>query len=218
MTPGSLEGTTYMTAVPVATTAGGPAPAAAASAIANPAPLGLVAFGLTTLLLSFINAGIIPSTGPTSGSIFVVLAVAIPFGGATQVLAGMWEFRTGNTFGAVAFTSYGAFWISFVLINTLFGADLPKDPTPILGLYALAWGIFTAYMFIASLGGASRAVSVVFILLALTFFALAIGFWGKSTSWTNIAGYLGIATAVAAIYTSFAGVANANFKRTVLPI
>jgi succinate-acetate transporter protein len=147
-----------------------------------------------------------------------VLAVAIPFGGATQVLAGMWEFRTGNTFGAVAFTSYGAFWISFVLINTLFGADLPKDPTPILGLYALAWGIFTAYMFIASLGGASRAVSVVFILLALTFFALAIGFWGKSTSWTNIAGYLGIATAVAAIYTSFAGVANANFKRTVLPI
>src|ERR1700693_821666 len=151
-----------MTAVPVATASGGPAPAVAVSPIANPAPLGLVAFGLTTLLLSFINAGIIPAD-----SLPVVLATAIPFGGTAQVLAGMWEFRTGNTFGATAFTSYGMFWISFVLINTTFGSLLPKDPTPILGLYALAWGIFTAYMFIASLGGASRAVSLVFLLLAL---------------------------------------------------
>jgi len=172
-----------------------------------------VAFGLTTLLLSFINAGIIPAD-----SLPVVLATAIPFGGAAQVLAGMWEFRTGNTFGATAFTSYGMFWISFVLIFTVFAKALPADPTPIVGLYLFGWGIFTLYMFIASLGGASRAVSLVFILLALTFFALAIGAWGKSTSWNNIGGYLGIATAVAAIYTSFAGVANANFKRTLLPI
>jgi succinate-acetate transporter protein len=216
MTPGSLEGITFMTAVPVATTAGGPAPAVVVSPIANPAPLGLVAFGLTTLLLSFINAGIIP---PDSTA--VVLATAIPFGGVAQILAGMWEFRTGNTFGATAFTSYGMFWISFVLINTTFGSLLPKDPTPILGLYALAWGIFTAYMFIASAGGASRAVSLVFLLLALTFIALAIGFWGHDLSghgWNQIAGYLGIATAVAAMYTSFAGVTNANFKRTLLPI
>ena len=180
---------------------------------ANPAPLGLVAFGLTTLLLSFINAGIIPAD-----SLPVVLATAIPFGGTAQVLAGMWEFRTGNTFGATAFTSYGMFWISFVLIFTVFAKALPTDPTPIVGLYLFGWGIFTLYMFVASLGGASRAVSLVFILLALTFFALAIGAWGKSTSWNNIGGYLGIATAVAAIYTSFAGVTNANFKRTVLPI
>ncbi|HVC42955.1 MAG: acetate uptake transporter [Candidatus Dormibacteria bacterium] len=193
-----------------------PAPSMAAAVIANPAPLGLVAFGLTTLLLSFINAGVIPGT-----SVPVVLATAIPFGGLCQLLAGMWEFRTGNTFGATAFTSYGAFWISFVLINTTFGAELPKDPTPILGLYALAWGIFTLYMFAASLGGASRAVSLVFLLLALTFFALAIGFWGHDaggTGWTQIGGILGILTAVAAMYTSFAGVLNANFKRTVLPI
>ena len=202
-----------MTAVPVATASGGPAPAVAVSPIANPAPLGLVAFGLTTLLLSFINAGIIPAD-----SLPVVLATAIPFGGTAQVLAGMWEFRTGNTFGATAFTSYGMFWISFVLIFTVFAKALPTDPTPIVGLYLFGWGIFTLYMFVASLGGASRAVSLVFILLALTFFALAIGAWGKSTSWNNIGGYLGIATAVAAIYTSFAGVTNANFKRTVLPI
>ena len=194
-------------------------PVVAVSPIANPAPLGLVAFGLTTLLLSFINANIIPGS-----SLPVVLAVAIPFGGLCQIFAGMWEFRTGNTFGATAFTSYGAFWISFVLIQTTFVKLLPPDPTPILGLYAFAWGIFTLYMFVASLGGASRAVSLVFILLALTFFFLAAGFWGKSPSGTStfglttIGGYLGIATAVAAMYTSFAGVLNANFKRVVLPI
>ena len=194
-----------------------PAPAA------NPAPLGLVAFGLTTLLLSCINAGFIsaaPGT-PTAGSAAVVLAVAIPFGGLGQILAGMWEFRVGNTFGATAFTSYGLFWISFVLINTTFAHDLPKDPTPILGLYALAWGIFTLYMFVASLGGASRAVSLVFILLALTFFALAIAFWGKSdpsAGWNQIAGWLGILTAAAAMYASFAFVVNANFKRVILPV
>src|SRR6202162_3152185 len=189
-----------MTAVPVATASGGPAPVAAVSPIANPAPLGLVAFGLTTLLLSFINAGTIPAE-----CLPVVLATAIPFGGTAQVLAGMWEFRTGNTFGATAFTSYGMFWISFVLIFTVFAKALPTDPTPIVGLYLFGWGIFTLYMFVASLGGASRAVSLVFILLALTFFALAIGAWGESASWHNIGGYLGIATAVAAIYTSFAG-------------
>jgi uncharacterized protein len=216
MTPDSQEGITTMTAVPVVAAVGVPAPVAVVTPVANPAPLGLVAFGLTTLLLSFINAGIIPAD-----SIAVVLATAIPFGGLAQILAGMWEFRVGNTFGATAFTSYGMFWISFVLINTTFGPLLPKDPTPILGLYALGWGIFTAYMFVASMGGASRAVSLVFLLLALTFIALAIGFWGHDApgkSWTQIGGILGIATAVVAIYTSFAGVANATYKRVLLPI
>ena len=146
--------------------------------VANPAPLGLIGFGMTTLLLGAINAGFItaaPGT-PTAGSAAVVLALAVAFGGAGQILAGMWEFRVGNTFGATAFTSYGLFWISFVLIETTFGHELPKDPTPILGMYALGWGIFTAYMFIASLGGASRGVSLVFFLLALTFITLAIAF------------------------------------------
>jgi succinate-acetate transporter protein len=191
--------------------------------VANPAPLGLIAFGMTTLLLSAINSGFIsavPGT-PTAGSAVVVLALAIAFGGAGQILAGMWEFRVGNTFGATAFTSYGLFWISFVLINTTFAPGLPKDPTPILGLYALAWGIFTAYMFIASLGGASRGVSLVFFLLALTFITLAIAFWAKSlpsAGWNQISGIIGLLTAIAAIYCSFAFVTNANFKRTVLPV
>jgi succinate-acetate transporter protein len=189
---------------------------------ANPAALGLIAFGMTTLLLGAINAGFISAApGPTAGSAAVVLAMAVAFGGVGQILAGMWEFKVGNTFGATAFTSYGLFWLSFVLINTTFAPGLPKDPTPILGLYALAWGIFTAYMFIASLGGASRGVSLVFFLLALTFITLAIAFWAKSlpsAGWNQISGILALITAVAAIYCSFAFVTNANFKRTVLPV
>jgi len=212
MTPGSLEGITHMTAVPVASTSGGPAPAVAVSSIANPAPLGLVAFGLTTLLLSFINAGVIPAD-----SVAVVLATAIPFGGVAQILAGMWEFRTGNTFGATAFTSYGMFWISFVLINTTFGSLLPKDPTPILGLYALAWGIFTAYMFIASLR-TTTAIATVFLLLAATFILLGIGDAGGNANITKLGGYVGLATAAAAWYASFAVVTNSTFGRTLLPV
>jgi succinate-acetate transporter protein len=189
---------------------------------ANPAALGLIAFGMTTLLLGAINAGFISAApGPTAGSAAVVLAMAVAFGGVGQILAGMWEFKVGNTFGATAFTSYGLFWLSFVLINTTFAPGLPKDPTPILGLYALAWGIFTAYMFIASLGGASRGVSLVFFLLALTFITLAIAFWAKSlpsAGWNQISGILALITAIAAIYCSFAFVTNANFKRTVLPV
>jgi len=177
---------------------------------------------MTTLLLGAINAGFISAApGPTAGSAAVVLAMAVAFGGVGQILAGMWEFRVGNTFGATAFTSYGLFWLSFVLINTTFAPLLPKDPTPILGLYALAWGIFTAYMFIASLGGASRGVSLVFFLLALTFITLAIAFWAKSApsaGWNQISGILALLTAVAAIYCSFAFVTNANFRRPVLPV
>ena len=110
--------------------------------------------------------GIIPST-----SIGVVLALAIPFGGACQLIAGLVAFRNGAHFAATAFCSYGAFWFSFVFIYTLFGSSLPKDPTPILGLYAMAWGLFTLYMTVASLAGA-KAVTVVFVLLTLTFVAV----------------------------------------------
>src|SRR5450631_67048 len=202
-----------MTQVSGATQA--PAAAPAPSLFAGPAPLGLVAFGMTTLLLSTINTGIIPATSTP-----IVLALAIPFGGACQVVAGFVAFRNGAHFAATAFTAYGAFWFSFVFINTLFGAELPKDPTPMLGLYAMGWGLFTAYMTVASLAG-TKAVTVVFALLTLTFVALGIGFWGHDApgaSWTQIGGILGLATAAAAIYTSFADVSNAVFGRTILPV
>jgi succinate-acetate transporter protein len=200
--------------------------------IADPAPLGLAAFALTTLVLSAINAGLInQATEP------LVLGLAIAYGGGAQLLAGMWAFRRGNTFAATAFSSYGAFWLSFWLIVQFFvpmiiagtakalgpgataaqvTAAATNNLNAILGLYLFVWGVFTAYMFIASLAGA-KAVQLVFILLTLTFFALAAGKWANSLSWGHIGGYLGIATAIAAFYTSFADVANANFKRTVLP-
>jgi len=209
-----------------------PAPAAAPVVLADPAPLGLVAFGLTTLVLSCINAGWIDKVNEP-----IVLGLAIPFGGFAQILAGMWAFRRGSTFAATAFTAYGAFWISFFLIVQYFAgavvAGTAKALGPgataaqiaaaagdhlnvILGLYLFAWGVFSAYMFLASLAG-SKAIQVVFFLLTLTFFALAIGKWNASESWEHIGGVLGVLTAVAALYTSFADVANANFKRTVLP-
>jgi succinate-acetate transporter protein len=114
----------------------------------NPAPLGLAGFGLTTLVLSFVNANIVGG-GPASFPI--VLGMAIAFGGSAQLLAGMWEFRTGNTFGAVAFTSYGAFWISFFFLVSFNVAELPKtEVLSALGLYLWAWGIFTGLLFVCT--------------------------------------------------------------------
>ncbi|MGC1185327.1 MAG: acetate uptake transporter [Candidatus Dormiibacterota bacterium] len=182
--------------------------------IADPAPLGLAGFGTTTLMLSFINAGIIASAGTGA-----VLAMAAAYGGTAQFLAGMWAFKRGNTFAATAFASYGAFWWSFYLINVVFGAGLGAAAGPILGLYAFAWFIFTGYMFIASLHG-TRAVQVIFFLLTITFLALAGGFWNwftDGTTLTTVGGYLGIATALAALYTSFADVLNATARRVILP-
>ncbi len=197
------------------TQAPAPVVVAASDLWAGPAPLGLAGFGFTTLLLSVLNVGIIPSS-----SIGVVLAMALPFGGACQVVAGLVAFKNGAHFAATAFLSYGAFWFSFVAIFTLFGSSLPKDPTPILGLYAMAWGLFTLYMTIASLAG-TKAVTAVFVLLTITFVLLGIGFWGHDAmghGMTQIGGIFGLATAAAAVYTSFADVTNAAFGRILLPV
>ena len=183
--------------------------------VGDPAPLGLAGFGITTLLLSLINAQILPATVTV-----LVMSMALAFGGLAQLLAGMWAFRRGNTFAATAFTSYGAFWLSFYLLVVVFlpGVKNPgaSDIENFIGWYLLGWGIFTAYMFIASLAGA-RAVQLVFLLLAVTFVVLAIGHFGKSTGILQVGGYIGLATAAAALYASFADVTNANFKRRVLP-
>ena len=184
--------------------------------VGDPAPLGLAGFAFTTLLLSLINTQILPKTVEV-----LVLSVALTFGGLAQFVAGMWAFKRGNTFAATAFTSYGAFWLSFYLLVVVFIPLVPKtaganDISNFVGWYLLAWGIFTAYMFIASLAGA-RAVQLVFLLLTITFVVLAIGNFGTSTSILQVGGYVGLATAAAAIYASFADVVNANFKRRVLP-
>jgi succinate-acetate transporter protein len=180
---------------------------------ADPGPLGLAAFALTTFILSMFNAGLVSHAGEP-----VVLGVALAYGGIAQLLAGMWEFRTGNTFGAVAFTSFGAFWISYFVLVTFDVGGIPAESvSAALGLYLIAWGIFTAYMFIASLR-TTAAIAVVFILLAVTFFLLGIGNANESDGLVEAGGWFGLATAAAAWYASFAAVTNSTFGRTVLPV
>jgi succinate-acetate transporter protein len=180
---------------------------------ADPGPLGLAAFALTTFVLSMFNSGLVSDAGEP-----VVLGLALAYGGLAQLLAGMWEFRTGNTFGAVAFTSFGAFWLSFWAFVTFYADKVPEaDAGHAVGLYLIAWGIFTAYMFIASLR-TTGAIALVFLLLAVTFILLGIGDAGAHENITKAGGYVGIATALAAWYASFAAVTNSTFGRTVLPV
>jgi succinate-acetate transporter protein len=181
---------------------------------ADPAPLGLAAFAATTFILSMFNAELMGKSGEP-----IVLGMALAYGGLAQLLAGMWEFRNNNTFGAVAFTSYGAFWLSFWAFEQFFADGIKNQATAshAVGLYLITWGIFTAYMFIASLR-VSAAVALVFVLLAATFLVLGIGNANVSTSTIKLGGYLGIATAIAAWYASFAAVTNDTFGRTVLPV
>jgi len=188
-------------------------PTAGGFKVADPGPLGLAAFALTTFVLSMFNSGILDARGEP-----VVLGLALAYGGFAQLLAGMWEFRTGNTFGAVAFTSYGAFWLSFFAFVQFFEKDVPAAvAAQAVGVYLVAWGLFTAYMFIASLR-TTGAIATVFFLLATTFFLLGIGDWTETTGITKAGGFVGLATAAAAWYASFAGVTNSTFGRTVLPV
>src|ERR1700755_101660 len=180
---------------------------------ADPGPLGLAGFALTTFVLSMFNSGLVSKAGEP-----VVLGLALAYGGIAQFAAGMWEFRTGNTFGAVAFSSFGAFWLSFWAFVQFFEKSAPAaDAGHAVGLFLIAWGIFTAYMFIASLR-TTAAVATVFFLLAITFFVLGIGNAGAHPNIIKAGGWSGLATAVAAWYASFAAVTNSTFGRIILPV
>lgn len=177
--------------------------------IADPGPLGLAGFGLTTCVLSAMNAGIVPAT-----DMGVVLPLAMAYGGASQLLAGMWEFRKGNTFGATAFTSYGAFWISFYLLVSHV-SSLGSGVGVGIGMFLLMWGIFTLYMFVGTFY-LNKALFFVFLFLTITFFLLAsANFSGTSVV---VGGWFGIITGVLALYTSFAGIMNANANKIVIPL
>ncbi len=171
--------------------------------IANPGPLGLAGFALTTFFLSSVNAQWL--TG--KGDIFVVIGLAVFYGGIAQFAAGMWEFRSGNTFGATAFTSYGAFWLSFAaLLLPGFGAAIGGASNSAIGFYLLGWTIFTGIMMLGSFR-TNGATALVFILLFVTFLLLAIGWLnGHNTNIIQIGGYTGVATAIVAWYTALAGV------------
>jgi uncharacterized protein len=184
--------------------------------LGDPGPLGLSAFALTTFVLSVINAQIIVPHPGSNQTIFV--GAAIFYGGIAQLLAGMWEFRGGNTFGAVAFTSYGAFWLSFAAFFIPGLGIKLTDLNPAIGLYLLGWTIFTAILMIASFR-LNGALATVFVLLFLTFVCLTIGGLASSVTWGQIGGWLGIVTALAAWYTAAAGLLRSVSGGTIqLPI
>jgi succinate-acetate transporter protein len=184
------------------------------SAFANPAPLGLIAFGLTTVILSLINAGVLPKGGEP-----VVLPLAFAFGGLIQMLAGLMEFRTGNTFGTVAFLSYGAFWWWFAFLVLLGGhgvLDLSQAGSTI-AVTLIGWGVFTLYMWIATFRLA-KALWWVFLTLWITFFLLGFGDLLSQPTISRTGGWMGLVCALLAMYTSFALVTNSTFGKTVLPL
>lgn len=175
--------------------------------LANPAPLGLMGFAATTWLLSLVNAGWFGAE-----SLPLVLAMALAFGGAAQVLAGLLSFVRGNTFATVAFVSYGSFWLSFVVY-----AHGTPAPAAFVGWYLFVWGVFTFFMWIAAFRH-STALQCVFLTLWVAFFLLAAGDWFAVKALHVAGGYAGLACAGLAAYLAAAEVLNEDYGRVVLPI
>jgi len=179
---------------------------------ANPAPLGLAAFGVTTVVLSSINAGILPPEATAA-----VVPLAFAFGGLAQLITGVLEFKNGNTFGTVAFTAYGAFWVWYSTLVWTIGAGWIKPPAPVgVGVVLLMWGVFTLYMWIATFK-ANKGVFTTFLFLWITFLLLAGGdfgwAWGK-----KMGGIAGLMTGFIALYVSFAEVVNSTFGKEAIPL
>ena len=177
--------------------------------IANPAPLGLLGFGMTTVLLNLHNAGIIPLSA-------VIVAMGFALGGAAQIIAGIFEFKKGNLFGATAFTAYGFFWWSLIVIWWNPTGSAAADMVS-MGYYLLLWGIFTLFMAIGTLKH-NRATQIVFFSLTILFFLLSIGDFSGVETITTVAGVVGIFCGFSAIYASLAQIINNEFGRTVLPL
>src|ERR1700682_2051634 len=180
--------------------------------IADPGPLGLAGFAMTTFVLSVFNAGLVT----TSGLVAVVLPLALFYGGLAQFVAGVWEFRKGNTFGALAFCSFGAFWLSFAAYAKFVEPGLGGNAHIATGIYLLGWAIFTGYMSIAAARG-NGAVLGVFVFLTLTFVALTIGIWRQTSAITRLGGWLGPRACALAWDASCAGGITPPWKRSLLP-
>jgi hypothetical protein len=181
---------------------------------ANPAPLGLAGFGLTTVVLSCINAGLLK--GDTPNLLAAVIPLAFAYGGLAQVIAGILEYKKGNTFGTTAFTSYGAFWFWYAFLLWTVGAGWIKPPAAnAVGLALLMWGVFTFLMWIAAFR-ANFVLWTVFLLLWVTFFLLAGGDLGMGAGWHTAGGWVGLLTGVDALYLAFAEVMNATFSKAVV--
>ena len=180
--------------------------------VANPGPLGLLGFGMTTVLLNLHNAGLLPLS-------IVIVAMGIALGGLAQIIAGIRELKQGNTFAGTAFTAYGLFWWSLVLIwvNPYAGVGIEPASKVAMGYYLLLWGIFTGFMFIGTLKH-NRATQVVFGSLTVLFMLLAAGdFLGNHTI-TMIAGFEGIFCGLSAIYSAVGQIVNEEFGKKILPL
>jgi succinate-acetate transporter protein len=178
--------------------------------LANPGPLGLMGFGMTTVLLNIHNAGFYPVTS-------IVIAMGIFYGGLAQVIAGILEYRKGNTFGVTAFTSYGFFWMSLVgiwVFPTLGWTEAP--PHGFMGWFLAMWGIFTFFMFIGTLK-ANKVLQFVFLSLTVLFALLALRDWTGSAAIGTIAGWIGIVCGGSAIYLAMAEVLAEAHGKKILP-
>ncbi|WP_421723376.1 acetate uptake transporter [Bauldia sp.] len=194
-----------------ANVSGEPSRTIVADTTANPAPLGLSAFGLTTILLNFHNAGFYPLDA-------MILAMGVFYGGLAQVLAGVMEWRKGNTFGTTAFTSYGLFWLSLAGILIVPDLGIGTAPGPAaMATYLAIWGLFTAVLFIATFK-LTRSLQVVFLTLTILFGLLALANGTESEMVLMIAGYEGILCGAVAVYTGLGQVLNEIYGRTVCPL
>jgi succinate-acetate transporter protein len=181
---------------------------------ANPAALGLVGFGMTTVLLSLVNAGVLPAGGEG-----VVIPMALAYGGLIQIFAGLMEFKLGNTFGMTAFLSYGAFWwwFALLLIFAHTGVIDISQAGPTVGVALLLWGGFTFYLWISTFKLA-RILFLVFTTLWITFALLGLGAGLGQPQLTHVGGWLGLVCGTLAIYGSFGMVTNATWGRAVIPL
>ena len=179
--------------------------------LANPAPLGLMGFGMTTVLLNLWNAGAIPLDSP-------ILTMGLFYGGVAQIIAGALEFRKGNTFGMTAFLSYGLFWESFALIVLFKIIGLVSfTPSSSLAAYLFMWGVFTLLMFVGTLR-LTGALMFVFGSLFILFFLLSAGNAWNNSSVITFAGYEGVICGLSAMYTSIAQILNEVYGKTILPL
>lgn len=190
-----------------------PAPPKPGIAIADPGALGTAAFALTTFVLSVFNAGLLPVNLEP-----VVFGLALFYGGFVQLIAGVIEFFKNATFGAVVFSSYGGFWMSFWYYVTFVSPELPADTKHLAtGIFLLAWTIFTAFLLVAALR-VHKMMIVTFVLLEITFILLTVGALGAIPAATQIGGYFGLVTAFAAWYLSAASVISSTWGREILPL
>lgn len=178
---------------------------------ANPAPLGLLGFGMTTMLLNIHNAGFYPLDS-------MILAMGIFYGGLAQIIAGIMEWKKNNTFGTTAFSSYGLFWLTLVFLIVFPKIGWAEAPSMLaMGFYLFCWGLFTFFMFFGTLK-MNRVIQFVFGSLALLFFLLAIRDWSGSATIGVIAGFEGILCGFSAFYLALAQVLNEIYGKQVLPI